>query len=182
VVAVYLEAYYSKPSRSAFHLGPQFIATSSLTKAYGLSGLRCGWILAEPDLARAMWRLNDFFGVNAPNMAERLSVIALAHLPVIASRYETLLATNRPIAQKFFAGREDLEVAQRPFGTILFPRLRAGSVETLCQTLRERYQTSVVPGAFFEAPEHFRMYLAAETSTLHEGLKRLGAALDDGQQ
>jgi len=126
-----------------------------------------------------MWGLNDFFGVNAPNVAERLSVIALAHLPEIAFRYETLLATNRPMAQKFFEGRKDLEVAQHPFGTILFPRLRAGSVETLCQTLREKYQTSVVPGAFFEAPEHFRMYLAADTMMLNEDLKRLRAALDD---
>src|SRR5262249_49081843 len=32
---------------TSFRLGPEFIVTSSLTKAYGLSGLRCGWILAE---------------------------------------------------------------------------------------------------------------------------------------
>ena len=37
------------------------ILLSSLTKAYGLSGLRCGWAVADPDLARRMWRLNDLF-------------------------------------------------------------------------------------------------------------------------
>ena len=58
---VYLDAVYTNTPKPAYHLGPEFIVTSSLTKVYGLSGLRCGWILADPDLARAMWRLNDLF-------------------------------------------------------------------------------------------------------------------------
>ncbi len=74
---VYREAIFDNTPRSAFHLGPQFVVTSSLTKVYGLSGLRCGWILAEPELARALWRLNDLFGVNAPHPVERLAVMAL---------------------------------------------------------------------------------------------------------
>ena len=51
---VYLEALAvrGRPSGSAAHLGPEFVVTSSLTKAYGLSGLRCGWAVADPDLAR----------------------------------------------------------------------------------------------------------------------------------
>ena len=58
---VYLEMLFGEPSETAFHLGDHFVVTSSLTKAYGLSGLRCGWILAEPELAQRMWRLNDLF-------------------------------------------------------------------------------------------------------------------------
>lgn len=176
---VYLEACYADAWRTAFHLGKQFIVTSSLTKAYGLSGLRCGWILAEPDLARAMWRLNDFYGVNAAHPAERLSVIALAHLPEIASRYQTLLDANRPVVQKFLDSRQDLEITKQPFGTVLFPRLRKGNADRLCRLLRDKYETSIVPGSFFEAPEHFRMFLAADPLVLEEGLKRLGAALDE---
>ena len=76
---VYLDAAVP-PRRTAAHLGPQFVITSSLTKVYGLSGLRCGWILAEPELAERMWRLNDLFGVNQAHPAERLACIALDHL------------------------------------------------------------------------------------------------------
>ncbi|HEV2351978.1 MAG TPA: aminotransferase class I/II-fold pyridoxal phosphate-dependent enzyme [Terriglobia bacterium] len=176
---VYMEACYADPWRSAFHLGKQFIVTSSLTKAYGLSGLRCGWILAGPELARAMWHLNDFYGVNAANPAERLSVIALAHLPAIAARYQTLLGKNRPVVERFLDSCEDLVVTKQRDGTVLFPRLRKGTADPLCRILREKYETSVVPGLFFEAPEHFRMYLAAAPAVLEEGLKRLGAALDE---
>src|ERR1041385_3122846 len=56
---VYLEAMFENAPRSAIRLGPQFISTNSLTKGYGLSGLRCGWILAESDLAERMRLLHD---------------------------------------------------------------------------------------------------------------------------
>ena len=108
---VYLEACYSSPWRPAFHLGSQFISTSSLTKAYGLAGLRCGWVIAEPALAKAMWRINDLYGVNAAHPAEQLSVVALKHLPWIAARYEAALDENRAIANDFFSSRPDLRSA-----------------------------------------------------------------------
>ncbi len=52
-------------SAPAIHLGEQFLVTSSLTKAFGLSGLRCGWVLANPELTHRMWHINDLYGVNA---------------------------------------------------------------------------------------------------------------------
>jgi aspartate/methionine/tyrosine aminotransferase len=53
---VYLDAVYENTPLTAARIGPEVLVTSSLTKVYGLSGLRCGWVLAEPDLARAMFR------------------------------------------------------------------------------------------------------------------------------
>lgn len=176
---VYLEARFSPEGRSAFHLGSHFIATSSLTKAYGLAGLRCGWVLAEPDLARAIWRINDLYGVNAAHPAERLSVMALKHLPAIAARAKGVLEVNRRIAESFLDSQPDLQVVKSPFGTVLFPRLLKGNVESFCRLLRDQYGTTVVPGHFFEAPEHFRLFVGAESAALTEGLKRLGAALDE---
>ena len=176
---VYLESLYSTPWRSAFHLGNHFITTSSLTKAYGLAGLRCGWALAEPELARAMWRLNDFYGVNAAHPAERLSVIALRHLPEIAARSRDLLAANRPLLHTFLDSRPELQVAKQSNGTVLFPRLGKGNVENFCLLLREKYETSVVPGGFFESPEHFRIFAGAQTAALKEGLQRVASALDE---
>jgi aspartate/methionine/tyrosine aminotransferase len=176
---VYLETLYSSDWRSAFHLGSHFIATSSLTKAYGLSGLRCGWVLAEPSLARAMWHIHDLYGVIAAHPAERLSVIALKHLPEIAARYKKLLATNRPLVERFLDSNAGLQSARQPFGTVIFPRLGDGNADSFCRLLREKYDTSVVPGKFFEMPDHFRMFLGADTEILNEGLKRLASALED---
>ena len=176
---VYLDALFRPGVRSAFHLGQQFITTNSLTKVYGLSGLRCGWILAAPELAERMWRLNDLYGVIAAHPAERLSVVALDHLERIGARAQALLAANRARMDAWLDSRDDLRAARPPAGTVVFPRLRRGSVEALCARLREAYETSVVPGRFFEMPEHFRLGLGGETATLAEGLKRLAAALDE---
>lgn len=189
---VYLEAIFPEKSlshdrasgsriapRASFHLGSEFIVTSSLTKVYGLSGLRCGWILAEPDLAKRMWRLTDLFHNIPAHPAERLSVVALEHLDQIAERARTLLETNRDLLFRFLDSRSDLEAIRPPFGTVIFPRLRQGASEDLCTLLRDRYETTIVPGRFFEMPDHFRLGIGMETETLAAGLERLGGALDE---
>src|SRR5215207_6080944 len=70
---VYLDAVFERAPPTALRLGPEFVVTSSLTKVYGLSGLRCGWVLAEAALAQKMWRLNDLFGAIPAHAAELLS-------------------------------------------------------------------------------------------------------------
>jgi aspartate/methionine/tyrosine aminotransferase len=156
-----------------------FIVTSSLTKAYGLSGLRCGWILAAPALAKRMWLLNDLYGAVAVHPAERMSVMALDHLGQFRERARSLLATNRPIIDGFLDSRSDLECFRPPAGTVFFPRLKRGDPEAFFGLLREKYETTVVPGAFFEMPQHFRIGIGGETAELRAGLERLSQALDE---
>src|SRR6266404_4313708 len=149
---VYLEALFEAAPRSSVHLGPEFIATSSLTKGYGLSGLRCGWILAEPGLGRQMRLLNDLFGAVGPQPAERLSVVALAKLPKFIARARRILESNRAVLCEFFDSREELKVVRTESGTTSFPMLMKGRVEDFCTLLTEKYDTAVVPGRFFESP------------------------------
>jgi aspartate/methionine/tyrosine aminotransferase len=176
---VYLETLLDRPEPSAFHLGKHFLTTTSLTKAYGLSGLRCGWILAEPELAERIWRLNDLFAATPAHPAELLSVIALDHLDRIAARAKTLIENNRRKLDTFLDSRSDLECFRPEFGTVVFPRLRRGSVDELYELLRSKYETSVVPGRFFEMPEHFRVGIGGDPEMTAEALLRLGRALDE---
>jgi aspartate/methionine/tyrosine aminotransferase len=164
---------------SSFSLGENFLVTSSLTKAYGLSGLRCGWILAAPELAHRIWRLNDLFAATAAHPAERMSVMALDHLAQFRERARALLTTNRALLDAFLDSRVDLECFRPPAGTVVFPRLPNGEPEAFFKLLREKYETSVVPGEFFEMPRHFRLGIGGETAALQAGLERLGAALDE---
>ncbi|MFY9554249.1 MAG: aminotransferase class I/II-fold pyridoxal phosphate-dependent enzyme [Blastocatellia bacterium] len=179
---VYLEAMYDKTSASAFHLGREFVTTGSLTKAYGLSGLRCGWILAEPALAEKMWLLTDLFANIPPHPVERLSVIALRNLEGISARAIALLEKNRPLLDRFLDSTDELETIRPGFGTVVAPRLKSGRVDELCALLREKYETSVVPGRFFEMPDHFRIGIGCDSEMLAEGLVRLGVALDELKQ
>lgn len=176
---VYLELLFAERSQTAFHLGDQFVVTASLTKAFGLSGLRCGWILAEPELAKRMWLLNDLFAGTPVHAGERLSVVALRQLPGIAARAQARLDKNRELLNQFLDTRDDLETVRPSLGSIMFPRVKAESADELCNLLREKYETTVVPGRFFEAPAHFRVGLGGDSETLAEGLDRLGQALDE---
>lgn len=176
---VYLDACLDPEARSAFHLGSNFIVTSSLTKAFGLSGLRCGWVLARQPLAQRMWQINDLFGVIPAHAAELISVIALDHLKEVGDYARERLQTNRAILQRFLDSRKDLATIRADAGTIAFPRLTYGTVERFCEVLREKYETTVVPGRFFEMPGHFRMGIGGKTELLEEGLRRVGKALDE---
>ncbi|MGB7434189.1 MAG: aminotransferase class I/II-fold pyridoxal phosphate-dependent enzyme [Candidatus Acidiferrum sp.] len=175
---VYLQMLFDQPTRSSVHLGPQFVATSSLTKAYGLSGLRCGWILAEPQLTERMWKLNDLFGAVSVYAGELLSVLALDQLDKIAARAKKLLDANHAAFETTLAHRTDLKFADVKHGTIRFPRLQRGSVDEFCQRLRDQYQTSVVPGRFFEMPAHFRIGLGGNSAVTAQGLEQVATALD----
>jgi aspartate/methionine/tyrosine aminotransferase len=174
---VYLDAVIPTPASAAL-LGDTFVTTSSLTKVYGLSGLRCGWILASPALAERMWRLNELFAVAQAHQAERLSCIALSELDEIGADTAAMLARNRALANAFFARRDELQAAPMVHGVTAFPRLLRGSVDALDAALRARCDTAIVPGRFFGLTDHFRIGVGGPTETVEAGLKRLGWALD----
>lgn len=178
---VYLDMVYDQPVRSCFHLGDCFVVTNSLTKAYGLSGLRCGWILAEPALAKRIWRLNDLFGATPVHPGERLSVIALDNLAKIDARAREILDANRRALDAFFQNRTDVAGFRSPWGTVAFPRLAHGSVAEFIEQLRTRFETSIVPGEFFEMPDHFRIGIGGDPAMTAEALQRLALALDTWQ-
>ena len=176
---VYLEAMFENSPPPAVSLGPEFVVTSSLTKGYGLSGLRCGWILAEAEVAKKIRRLDDIFAASAPNVMERLSVVALNQLPKIAGRAKAMLETNRQTLNEFFRARDDVNVMPTKFGTTSFPRLRNGDVDKLCALMIEKYETAVVPGRFFESPQNIRIGMCCEPESFNAGVERLGKALDE---
>jgi aspartate/methionine/tyrosine aminotransferase len=175
---VYLEAIDPVPP-TAFLLGEHFVVTNSLTKGYGLSGLRCGWIIADPELVRRVWRIYDVFAGHNPYLAEALSVFAFDHLDRIRRRAQDLLNTNRAVMNAFLRSRDDLECKIPEHGTTAAPRLKHGTVEQLDTLLREKYETAIVPGRFFEMPQHFRVGIGADPEMTRIGFERLAAALDE---
>jgi hypothetical protein len=176
---VYLDALFEPRPRTSFHLGGDFVITSSLTKVYGLNGLRCGWVFAEPALAERMWRLMELFLGHGAMAAELLGLRALEEIGRIAARSKSLLDANRDALNAFYRTRGDLEWTEHRFGTVSFPRLRRGMATELCDLLARKHETGVVDGAFFEMPEHFRIGLGAEPDLFAEGLRRVGLALDE---
>jgi aspartate/methionine/tyrosine aminotransferase len=174
---VYLDAVYTDTPKTSYHLGPEFIVTTSLTKVYGLSGLRCGWILAKPDLARAMWRLNDLFASIPAHPAELLSVVALENLDYIRERGRKTVETDRALLKEFLIRHEGVSGPCTEFGTTAILRLAKGNVDHFLAGLRTDHETSAVPGHFFGLANHFRVGMGVDTEMFREGLQRISQAL-----
>jgi aspartate/methionine/tyrosine aminotransferase len=174
---VYLDAVYENTPRTSFHLGPEFVVTSSLTKVYGLSGLRCGWILAEPDLARAMWQLNNLFAATPVYPAELLSVGAFQQLDRIREKGRRVVEADRTLLEDFLGREAGVSAVRTPYGTTSFLRLHDEDAEAFLARLRANFETSVVPGKFFGMSDHFRIGMGVNTEMFGEGLRRISAAL-----
>lgn len=163
---------------SHVHLGPRFVATSSLTKCYGLSGLRCGWVLCEPALADRMRRVRDFMGAVGSVPSDSLAVAAFRQLPRLAARTRSILDPNILLIREFLRDHADeLECVVPERSMKVFPRLRnEADSEPLHDRLRE-LDTSIVPGRFFESPRHFRLGFAVRPEDVAEGLRNLSRVL-----
>lgn len=174
---VYLDAVYENTPRTSFHLGPQFVVTSSLTKVYGVSGLRCGWILAQPNLAWKMRRLNDLYSATPVYPGELLSVAAFQHLNLLRERARRIVEADRKLLRDFLKQQSSLSAVSTEWGTTSFPRILNGNPDAFLERLRSEFDTSAVPGRFFEMPDHFRIGMGVNTAMFAEGLSRVGRAL-----
>jgi aspartate/methionine/tyrosine aminotransferase len=163
----------------AVTLGDVFLSTSSLTKSYGLAGLRCGWILSSAAAAERLRRARDVVDGTGPIVTERLAALAFHQLERLIARSKTLLHANGALVREFLHGRPELAWVEPRGGTVVFPRLRdvADATDFAARLLAER-ETAIVPGKFFDAPPHFRIGFGGPTESLRGGLTALGEALD----
>ena len=157
--------------------GGVFITTSSLTKSYGLSSLRAGWAIASPELTYRMRRVRDVVDGTGSIVAERLSVLAFHHLDTLAARARGILTRNQPLVDAFLASRPELEWVPSP-ATVVFPRLKgAADSRAFVERVMREQRTALGPGAFFDAPAHFRLGCGGDTGALQQGLARIARVL-----
>ncbi|MFN8061661.1 MAG: aminotransferase class I/II-fold pyridoxal phosphate-dependent enzyme [Vicinamibacterales bacterium] len=177
---VYLECLFGPRTASSVHLGDNVVVTNSLTKAYGLDGLRAGVILGPAAFVAKAARANDLLANHNVAAGDLMALAALRHLPAIRRRAQAVLAPNLDRVRRFLAGEPRLRAEIPPGGTIVFPALPRGlDGDTFAAHLLERYDTLVVPGRFFEAPNHVRISFCLDARALDRGLRNISRALDD---
>jgi len=178
---IYLDGVPGARQPAGVTLSPRIITTSSLTKIYGLAGLRCGWALAEPVLAEEIRRVRDLVDGSGSVLAERAAAVAFQHLPALAERARAILEPNFATFSRFIAAQPRLEWVPPPGGTVAFPRLTGvASADAFADRLLREFETAVVPGRFFEAPPHMRIAIGIPAAALDRGLAALAAALGTG--
>jgi aspartate/methionine/tyrosine aminotransferase len=177
---VYLECVFRRRPESCVHAGPNVLTTNSLTKAYGLDGLRAGWILGPRALVARAARINDLMTNNAVAPGERMALAAFRRQRDLDRRAHGILDANLVAVSRFLERERRLRAFVPEGGNVIFPRLPPGvDADRLAARLVDAYSTLIVPGRFFEAPRHIRVSFGCRPSLLSRGLRNLSRALDD---
>jgi hypothetical protein len=177
---VYLECLFRSRAESCVHAGANVLTTNSLTKAYGLDGLRAGWILGPRALIARAGRLNDLMSNNSVAAGELMALAAFRNHRAIDRRAHALLDPNLARLRAFFSKETRLQAFVPEGGNVAFARLPSAiDGNRLADRLLERFSTLVVPGRFFESSRHIRVSFGCRPSLLARGLVNISRALDD---
>jgi aspartate/methionine/tyrosine aminotransferase len=176
---VYLDALEGVDRSPAATRDDVFVSTNSLTKSYGLAGLRVGWILAEPEVVERALRARDVVDAVGSIPSETLGVLAFRHLDLLLERAKGVLGPGAKVFRDFVASRDELDWVEPPGGAVGFPRLRGvDDAGPLVEMAASEFDVGVTPGSLFGAPAHIRVAVAGEINVLEAGLDALGRTLD----
>ena len=166
---VYRDTVEDRPPMAAA-ISEACISSSSLTKAYGLASLRCGWTIASSAVTGRIRRARDLVDNWAPIPADRLSVIAFRNLDRLAARARSIVGANLRQVLSFLQSTPELECV-RPVSTLALPRIRGvPDSRSFAERLFRETGVAVAPGHFFGAPEHFRIAFGGDSASVSAGL------------
>ncbi len=136
------------------------VSLGALAKAYGLAGLRIGWISAQDRaLYGAMATIKDYLTICSSAPSEFLAALALRHSDALLERVRRIAVANLDRLDAFFARWPTLFDWKRPrAGTTAFPRYLGGGSEAFCTRLVAGANVLLLPSTAFDAgDEHFRV-------------------------
>jgi len=157
------------------------IVTSGLSKAYGLPGLRIGWIVSAPPVVAATWAHHDYTTIGPGALSDRLARHALtpAVRARILQRTRRILTSNLPVMTGWLDAHGDrFTYAPPEAGAIVYVKYRdtINSVD-LVDRLREEKSVLIVPGDHFGMDGYLRIGFGSEVRYLRDGLDRLADLL-----
>lgn len=179
---VYLGAEIDRPRTMSFWgMSDRVIVTSGLSKAYGIPGVRIGWIVAPLELTAACWTQHDYLTIGPNKMSDRIARVAVEtqNRERCYARTREILAHNVPIAREWIAGFNGRVTWREPqAGAIALIKYDAAapSIE-VAERVRVRQNTLVVPGSHVGLEGYLRIWLGGREDFLREGLRRIGAEL-----
>jgi aspartate/methionine/tyrosine aminotransferase len=179
---VYLGAEITAPrTRSFWGMSDRVIVTSGLSKAYGIPGVRIGWIVGPASLVAECWSQHDYITIGPNKTSDRVARTAVEHenRERCYARTGEILRQNLPIAREWvdaFGGR--LSWTEPTAGAIALLKYEADVPSlTIADRVRVNQSTLIVPGSHVGIEGHLRVWLGGREEFLREGLRRIGLEL-----
>jgi aspartate/methionine/tyrosine aminotransferase len=179
---VYLGAEIDRERTSSFWgMGDRVIVTSGLSKAYGIPGVRIGWIVGPRALVADCWSQHDYLTIGPNKLSDRVARVAVEsdNRERCYARTREILRHNLPIAREWIAGFRGRLTWQEPqAGAIALVKYDADvpSLE-IAERVRLNQSTLIVPGSHVGLEGYLRIWLGGREEFLREGLRRIGEEL-----
>jgi aspartate/methionine/tyrosine aminotransferase len=183
---VYRETELAGPETPSFWgMYDRVICVNSLSKAYGLAGLRIGWAIAAPQMIEELWRRHEYAVIAASGPSMALAEIALRQdkRQMLLNRQKQLSREGHRILREWIAGEDGkFSVGDAVATSIAFVRchLDMDSV-TLANHIRRKASVLVAPGAYLGTEHHLRITVGYEPEKVKTALARITEAVADLQ-
>jgi aspartate/methionine/tyrosine aminotransferase len=166
-------------SPTAWGRTPRTLVTGGLSKAYGLPGLRIGWLVAPSVFIREAVQRHDYAVIGPSVLCDFLATRALSHGPALLDRTRSILNDNYPVLHAWLAKFDGaFEWTPPEAGAICFVRHHLGVDDRdLVEHLRARQGVLLVPGDHFDTPHHLRIGYGAAPDDLRQALAATEAGL-----
>lgn len=176
----YRELSFDKPPPPAAVLSDHAISMTTMSKAYGLPGIRIGWVAGPRHIVEAVRKVREQITICNNSIGEAIACAVLKEKDTILRRMQDIVKQNFQTLRGWMNAQQVLEWVEPKGGVVAFPRLKHGqTTEDLCRLLVAKYRTFTIPGYCFEMKQHMRVGFGGEAPELKAGLERIEKAMRD---
>lgn len=150
-------------------------AVGSITKSFGLNGLRVGWLLSNREIIEACREFKHYLTHVTPPINDYLAVVALKNKERIIKYVKRNILKNIKLLNVFMEKKKDCYKYIEPKGGLVcFPKLRNETdSNTFCRKLLKNYDLSLLPGSAFGMQQYFRLNFGLKSVIFSKALKLL---------
>ena len=165
-----------------FDLGPRGVSVGTLSKPFGLPGLRIGWIAGPPDLIRACWGLRDYISLSPGKLNDALACLGLKHREAIVARNRAIIQANLGAATTWIGARPYLGWTPPRGGLLALLKYDSAVMPVASLELADRlaidWSVMLAPGSAFGYEHHLRLGIGQRPEVFAKGLEEAGRCFD----
>ncbi len=176
----YRDLTFKEPPPLAATLSKNAISLTSMSKVYGIPGIRIGWAVADKPIIEGIRAVREQVTICNSSLGEAIALEVLRRRKGILPKIKSRVLSNYAILKEWMEKQPWLEWIEPEGGVVCAPRLhKRESTMKVCRLLVEKYRTFVVPGYGLEMDDYVRLGYGGSEEELVKGLERLRQALNE---